>query len=67
MPIEYTDVTKKYNKAICDDLGPDRAGRLRGDRGLTNSGNQNEKSGGEHIFTLLRFPVSKREIKKCNV
>ena len=21
MPIEYTDVTKKYNKAICDDLG----------------------------------------------
>ena len=21
MPIEYTDVTKKYNKAVCDDLG----------------------------------------------
>ena len=21
MPIEYTDVTKKYNKTICDDLG----------------------------------------------
>ena len=21
MPVEYTDVTKKYNKAICDDLG----------------------------------------------
>ena len=21
MPIEYTDVTKKYNKAICDELG----------------------------------------------
>ena len=32
-----------------------------------NSGNQNENSGGEHIFTLLRFPISKREIKKCNV
>ena len=21
LPIEYTDVTKKYNKAVCDDLG----------------------------------------------
>ena len=21
MPVEYTDVTKKYNKTICDDLG----------------------------------------------
>ena len=21
MPIEYTDVTKKYNKAVCNDLG----------------------------------------------
>ena len=21
MPIEYTDVTKKYNKTVCDDLG----------------------------------------------
>ena len=21
MPIEYTTVTKKYNKTICDDLG----------------------------------------------
>ena len=21
MPVEYTDVTKKYNKAVCDDLG----------------------------------------------
>ena len=21
MPIEYTDVTKKYNKTICEDLG----------------------------------------------
>ncbi len=21
MPVEYTNVTKKYNKSICDDLG----------------------------------------------
>ena len=28
MPIEYTDVTKKYNKAICDDLGLTVPGRL---------------------------------------
>ena len=29
MPIEYTDVTKKYNKAICDDLGLKKCIRIR--------------------------------------
>ena len=68
MPIEYTDVTKKYNKAICDDLWPDRTGRLCRDRSLiTAKPEQYKNSGEEWILALLRFPVSKREIKKCNV
>ena len=39
MPIEYTDVTKKYNKAVCDDLGltaPEGYEEIEGSRGTTS-------------------------------
>ena len=65
MPIEYTDVTKKYNKAICDDLGltvPDGDEEIDG---LSISENKIENQRRRAENALLRFPVFKRVNKKA--
>lgn len=67
MPIEYTDVTKKYNKTICEDLGltvPEATRPSRGDphsgrqsRGSAAAENRIKYSGGERKMRFSAVPV----------